>query len=219
MSRIRAILADDHTIVRKGLLALLAESGSIEVVAEAEDGREIPDLVDQYQPDVIIMDISMPYLNGIEATRRIRSDNPEIKVVILTMHSDEAYVLECLNAGAHAYVMKQSAPKDLVSAIQQALDDQIYISSELGGNDLDDLIKRSNFTSQRDRYALLTRREREVLQLIAEGNDVGSIGQMLAISEKTVRAHRGHVMDKLRLYNTASLTRYAILKGIVSLEK
>jgi len=219
MKRVSAILADDHTMVRKGLLALLDEAGFIDVVAEAEDGREISDLVALHQPDVVIMDISMPCLNGIEATRRITADNPQIRVVILTMHQDEAYVLESLHAGAHAYVVKQSAPKDLVFAIQQALDGQIYVSAELGGLDPEELIQRSRYPSEHDRYTLLTRREREVLQLIAEGNDVSQIGGILSISEKTVRAHRGHLKDKLGLYNAAALTRYAIQKGIVSIEE
>lgn len=219
MNRVRAILADDHTIVRKGLRVLLEDAGFIDVIAEAEDGHEISALVARHQPDVVIMDISMPYLNGIEATRRIRADYPQIRVVILTMHLDEEYVLQSLHAGAHAYVVKQSAPKDLVHAIEKALDDQVYVSAEMGSQDLDDLIQRSQNAMEQDRYTKLTRREREVLQLVAEGNDVGQIAIILSISEKTVRAHRGHLMDKLELHNSAALTRYALQKGIVSLDE
>lgn len=219
MSKVRVILADDHAIVRMGLKVLLEDAGFIDVVAEAEDGHELSALMDRHKPDVVVMDISMPNLNGLEATRRIKSDMPEVKVVILTMHNDEEYVLQSLHAGAHAYVVKQSAPKELVYAIEQALRDQVYVSPETGSHDLEQLIYRARHELERDSYTMLTRREREVLQLIAEGNDVGQIAVLLSISEKTVRAHRVHLMDKLRLHNPAALTRYALQRGIVSLDR
>lgn len=218
MSSVRVILADDHTIVRKGLRVLLEESGFIDVVAEAEDGHEILNMVDQHSPDVVVMDITMPHLNGLEATRRIKANNPDIKVVVLTMHLSEEYVLQSLRAGAHGYVVKQSAPRDLVLAIQQAVDDQYYVSALMDSQDLDELVKRSRSKPADERYNSLTKREREVLQLIAEGNDIGRIALLLSISEKTVRTHRGHLMDKLDLHNPASLTRYALERGIVSIE-
>ncbi len=218
MNKITVILADDHTIVRKGLRVLLEDAGFINVVAEADDGHQILELVDEYQPDVVVMDISMPHLNGLEATRRIKANYPAIKVVILTMHLDEEYVLQSLHAGAQGYVVKQSAPKELVRAIEQALKDQIYVSAQMPSQDLDELVLRSQAIAQHDRLATLTRREREVLQLIVEGNGVGQIANMLFISEKTVRAHRGHLMDKLGLHTPAALTRYALQKGITSFD-
>ncbi|MGD2077908.1 MAG: response regulator transcription factor [Chloroflexota bacterium] len=219
MSSVRVILADDHTIVRKGLRVLLEESGFIDIVAEAEDGHEILNMVDRHSPDVVVMDITMPHLNGLEATRRIKANNPDIKVVVLTMHLSEEYVLQSLRAGAHGYVVKQSAPRDLVFAIQQAIDDQYYVSALMDSENLDELVQRSRSKPADTRYNSLTKREREVLQLIAEGNDVGQIALLLSISEKTVRSHRGHLMDKLGLHNPASLTRYALERGIVSIEK
>lgn len=219
MNHVRVILADDHTIVRKGLRVLLEDSGFIDVVAEAEDGHQIIEMVGLHQPDIVVMDITMPRLNGLEATRRIKASNPAIKVVILTMHLDEEYVIKSLQAGAHGYVVKQSAPKELVYAIQRALDDQIYVSAQMGDHDLDALVHRAKSAAGQDRYDSLTRREREVLQLIVEAHDIGEIASMLRISEKTVRAHRGHLMDKLDLHNPASLTRYALQKGIISIDE
>jgi DNA-binding NarL/FixJ family response regulator len=219
VNKVRVVLADDHTIVRKGLRILLEEAGLFDVIAEAEDGYEILDLVAEHQPDVVVMDISMPRLNGLEATRRIKAAFPSIKIVVLTMHLDEEYILQSLHAGAHGYVVKQSAPKDLVLAIEEALKDQVYVSAKLGSQDVEELVRRAQEAMEDGRLASLTRREREILQLIAEGNDVGKIAVMLFISEKTVRAHRSHLMDKLGLHNPASLTRYALQKGIVSIDE
>ena len=218
MKPVRIILADDHTMVRKGLRVLLDDAGYMDVVAEAQNGYEVLDLVDKHRPDVVIMDISMPHLNGLEATRRVKANYPTTKVVILTMHLDEEYILQSLRAGAHGYLVKQSAPKELVHAIDRAVADELYISAEIGDYDIDELIQRSQSKVDPDRYTSLTRREREVLQLIAEGNDVGQIAIMLFISEKTVRAHRGHLMDKLDLHNPAALTLYALQKGIITLD-
>lgn len=219
MNPLRVVLADDHTIVRKGLRVLLDDTGYMQVVAEAKDGCEVLNLVDQHHPDVVIMDISMPHINGLEATRRVKSKYPEMKVVILTMHLDEEYIVQSLRAGAHSYLVKQSAPKELVHAIERAMDDKLYISAEVGDHDIDDLILRSQSAAEPDRYGTLTTREREILQLIAEGNDVGQIAMMLFISEKTVRAHRGHIMDKLDLHNPAALTLYALQKGIITIDR
>ncbi|MFN2221733.1 MAG: response regulator transcription factor [Chloroflexota bacterium] len=218
MREVRIILADDHTIVRKGLRVLLEEAGFINVIAEADDGHQLLEMVADQRPDAVVMDISMPHLSGLEATRRIKANYPAIKVVILTMHLDEEYVLQSLHAGAHGYVVKQSAPKDLVHAIEQALKDQVYISAQMGTHDLDELVRRSQRVALRDRYETLTGREREILQLIAEGNDVGQIAVMLYISEKTVRAHRSHLMDKLGLHNPTALIRYALQRGIISFD-
>ena len=219
MSAVRVILAEDHTIVRKGLRALLDEAGHIDVVGEAQNGHEALALVEEFRPDVVIMDISMPHLNGLEATRRIKSKYPSMKVVILTVHLAEEYILQSLRAGAHGYLVKQSAPRELVQAIDKAIADQIYVSPQVGSHDISELIHRSQRETKHDRYASLTRREREVLQLIAEGNDVGQIAMMLFISEKTVRAHRSHLMNKLGLHNSAALTRYALQRGIIYLDE
>lgn len=219
MKSVHVILADDHTIVRKGLRALLDESEHIDVVAEAQNGRDVLDLVDELQPDVVIMDISMPQLNGLEATRRLKARHPGTKVVILTMHLDEEYILQSLHAGAHGYLIKQSAPKELVQAIDMSLAGEYYISSQLASSDINELIVRAKQEADLDNYTRLTKREREVLQLIAEGHDVGGIAMILSISEKTVRAHRRHLMDKLGVHGPAALTRYALQRGIVSLDE
>ncbi len=219
MKSVQVILADDHTMVRKGLRALLDEAGHIEVVAEAQNGHDVLELVDELHPDVVVMDISMPQLNGLEATRRLRASYPETKVVILTMHLDEEYILQSLHAGAHGYLVKQSAPKELVQAIDMSLSGEFYVSSQLVSRDIDELIVRAKKEADLDSYLRLTRREREVLQLIAEGHDVGGIAMILSISEKTVRAHRRHLMDKLGLHGPAALIRYALQRGIVSLDE
>lgn len=219
MKSVQVILADDHTMVRKGLRALLDEAGHIEVVAEAQNGHDVLELVDELHPDVVVMDISMPQLNGLEATRRLRASYPETKVVILTMHLDEEYILQSLHAGAHGYLVKQSAPKELVQAIDMSLSGEFYVSSQLVSRDIDELIVRAKKEADLDSYLRLTRREREVLQLIAEGHNIGGIAMILSISEKTVRAHRRHLMDKLGLHGSAALIRYALQRGIVSLDE
>lgn len=219
MSKIRVLLAEDHTIVRKGLRSLLEGIGSIEVIGEAEDGREAVKQVQQLRPDVVLMDIAMPLLNGLEATRQIKKQFPEVKVLILTMHTNQEYITQILRAGASGYLVKRAAPTELVSAIQIVYRGESFLSSTIAGTVIDGYIRHAESVGETDRYDKLTDREREVLQLIAEGHSTPDIAALLYISEKTARAHRANLMDKLDLHSTAELTQYAIRKGLISLDQ
>ncbi len=219
MTNIRVLLAEDHTIVRAGLRALLEEATGFDVVAEAEDGFEAVEKTIECKPDVVVMDISMPHLNGLEATRRIKDFDPEIKVIILTMHADEEYIFQGLRAGAEGYLVKQTAPAELVAAVKAAHRGDSFLSPSISKAVIEELVRRTTDSAEFDRYRTLTRREREILQLIAEGYSVKDIAERLYISEKTARAHRSNLMQKLGLYNTAALTLYALRKGVISLDK
>ena len=210
MSEIRVLLAEDHTIVRKGLRALLEDAKGIEVVDEAENGREAVDKSNQHRPDVVVMDISMPLLNGLEATRRIKEQDSNIKVIILTMHADEEYVLQGLRAGADGYLVKQTAPAELVAAVQAAFHGDSFLSPSISRTVIKEYIRGVESNTEFDSYETLTDREREVLQLVAEGLSVREIAEHLYISEKTARAHRSNLMNKLELHNIAALTIYAL---------
>ncbi len=219
MSDIRVILAEDHTIVRKGLRALLEESEGIEVIDEADNGHEAVAKAMQLQPDVVIMDISMPLLNGLEATRQIKEQQPEIKVIILTMHSDEEYVLQSLHVGVEGYLVKKTAPAELVTAIQAAYRGDSFLSPSISKTVVNEYLRQSEVTPQTNTFESLTNREREVLQLIAEGKTIREIAELFYISEKTVRVHRTNLMNKLGIFNTAALTLYALRKGVISLDE
>ncbi|KPK12714.1 MAG: hypothetical protein AMJ56_04650 [Anaerolineae bacterium SG8_19] len=219
MSEIRVLLAEDHTIVRKGLRALLEDAKGIEVVDEAENGREAVDKSNQHRPDVVVMDISMPLLNGLEATRRIKEQDSNIKVIILTMHADEEYVLQGLRAGADGYLVKQTAPAELVAAVQAAFHGDSFLSPSISRTVIKEYIRGVESNTEFDSYETLTDREREVLQLVAEGLSVREIAEHLYISEKTARAHRSNLMNKLELHNIAALTIYALRKGVISLDE
>jgi DNA-binding NarL/FixJ family response regulator len=210
-------LAEDHTIVRKGLRALLADEADIEVVAEAADGREAVQLAQQFLPDVVLMDLSMPGLSGLEATRQIRHRMPEVKVLVLTRHANEEYVLQILRAGASGYVLKKAAPAELVSAIQAVSRGDSFLSPAISRTVIEEYVRQAE-AMVKDSYEQLTDREREVLQLIAEGHSSREIAEQLCISEKTARTHRANLMDKLDLHSTAELTQYAIRKGLVGLD-
>lgn len=216
MYRITVLLAEDHTIVRKGLRALLGAEADIAVVAEAEDGRAAVRLAQQRRPDVVVMDISMPGLNGIEATRQIKTQLPDTKVLILTRHADEAYIHAILEAGAVGYIVKKAAPVELTAAIRA-----IYHGSVFLGPEAADVVMAGNdraTPAPEDRYFTLTSREREVLQLVAEGYPNRDIAEVLHISVKTVENHKASLMDKLAMHSTAELTQYAIRKGVISLD-
>jgi DNA-binding NarL/FixJ family response regulator len=219
VSEIRVLLAEDHTIVRKGLRALLEDATGIEVVDEAENGREAVDKSNQHRPDVVVMDISMPLLNGLEATRRIKEQDSNIKVIILTMHADEEYVLQGLRAGADGYLVKQTAPAELVAAVQAAFHGDSFLSPSISRTVIKEYIRGVESNTEFDSYETLTDREREVLQLVAEGLSVREIAEHLYISEKTARAHRSNLMNKLELHNIAALTIYALRKGVISLDE
>ncbi len=197
----------------------MEESDGIEIIGEADNGHEAVAKVMQLQPDVVIMDISMPLLNGLEATRQIKEQRPEIKVIILTMHSDEEYVLQSLRLGVEGYLVKRTAPAELVTAIKAAYRGDSFLSPSISKTIIDEYLRQSEAAHQNDSLESLTNREREVLQLIAEGNSIREIAELFYISEKTVRVHRTNLMKKLGLFNTAALTLYALRKGVISINE
>ncbi len=218
MNKIRVILAEDHTIVRQGLRSLLEQSDDIKVIAEAEDGREAVKKTEQLKPDIVLMDISMPILNGIEATRQIKKKFPDIKVLILTMHTTEEYISQILHAGASGYLVKKSAHHELLSAIMAIQKGDFYLSPLVSKKVVDEYLQKTKDDIKQDRYEKLTTREREVLQLIAEGKANKEIAELLYLSVKTVETHKAHLMEKLNLHTTTDLIKYAIQKGIISQE-
>ncbi len=214
--RIKIILADDHQIVRQGLRMLLASEPDMMVVGESDNGRDAVKLAQELAPDVILMDISMPDLNGIDATRQIVAINSKVKIIALSMHSDSLFVLNMLRSGAWGYLLKDCALEELVKAIRTVMRDKTYISP--GVSDI--LIKDFAHTlavEPGSAYTLLTPREREVLQLMAEGRNTLQIANTLCLSSKTVEAHRKQIMNKVGINNVAELTKYAIRQGLTSL--
>ncbi len=214
---INIIVADDHQIVRQGLRTLLAAEPDMEVVAEADNGRKVLRLVQELKPNVVIMDISMPDLNGIEATRQILAEAPEVKVVALSMHSDSLFVLNMLKAGASGYLLKDCALEELVKAIRVVVTNKTYLSPGISDIVIKDFVS-SWSASDSSAFSALTAREREVLQLMAEGKSTLQIADHLCVSAKTVEAHRKQIMDKLGIHSVAELTKYAIRQGLTSLE-
>lgn len=218
MTTIRVLLAEDHTIVRKGIRSLLDDEPSITVVGEAENGREAVEKAEELQPDIVLMDHTMPLLNGLEATRQLRKRLPDTQVLILTMHTNEEYIFEFLQAGAAGYLVKQSAPTDLVAAIRAIQSGQSYLSPAISRTVIEEYIRHGAESGKGDSLEILTDREREVLQLVAEGFSNRDIADQLHISIKTVGVHRLNLMQKLDLHSPTELTKYAIRKGIISLE-
>ncbi|MBI4277283.1 MAG: response regulator transcription factor [Armatimonadetes bacterium] len=215
MSRIRVLLADDHTVVREGVRVILTAQPDIEVVGEAATGREAVDLSRRLKPDVVVMDVSMPDLNGIEATRVIKQEMPEINVLGLTMHEDEAYVFQLLKAGASGYVLKRAAAHDLVEGVRAASRGEAFLYPSVAKAVVEDYLRRLESGGEREKYDGLTEREREILTLVAEGFTNQQIAEKLYISVKTVQTHRAHIMEKLGLHDRAELVRYAIRKGLI----
>ncbi len=218
MNKIKVLLADDHTIVRKGIRSLLDHEPNIEVVGEAEDGQEAVKQVESLNPDVVLMDITMPRLTGLEATRQIKKLFPNVKVLVLTMYTNEEYVLQLLRAGAAGYLIKQSAPAELLSAIQAVYRGDTFLSPAISKVIVQEYLRHTGGALQDDSYDTLTVREREILQLIAEGHTNREIADNLDISVKTVGVHRVNLMEKLDIHNTTELIKYAIRKGIISLD-
>jgi len=217
--RTRVVIADDHTIVRQGLRALLQGVKEIEVVGEAADGREAVRKVAALRPDVIVLDISMPRMNGLEATERIVRESPRTRVVALTMHSSEEYVYSLLKAGARGFLLKESATSDLVEAIQAVRGGETYLHPSISRKVVDEYLKGPDPRARAGSPDGLTIRECGILRLIAEGQTSKEIAWLLDLSVKTVEAHRTRIMSKLRIHNVARLTRYAISRGISSLER
>ena len=216
MSKIRIMLADDHGIVRKGLRFLLERQAEMEVVGEAGNGREAVKMAEQLRPDVIIMDIAMPQLNGIEATAQIVKRNPEVGIIILSMHSDEGYLMRTLTAGAKGYLLKDSADADLVRAVQAVATKRPFFSPGIAKTLLEDYLRQLKQKGLEDSYDLLTEREKEMLQLLAEGKTNKEVAALLNLSPYTVETHRTNIMQKLDLHKTAELVLYAVRKKIIS---
>lgn len=209
----KVLLVEDHVVLRQGLKALFAEEPDIHIVGEADDGRSALQQIPEVEPNVVLIDISMPGLNGIEATRQIRQYYPEIKVVVLSMHANEEYVLQMLQAGASGYVLKQSDSSELLIAIRAALSDGAFLSPPISRVMIDNYVRRAAARRQDFSLFQLTPREREVLQLLAEGLPNRKIAKQLGISVKTVESHRSNMMSKLGLNNKIELVRYALSQG------
>ncbi len=216
MVSIRILLADDHTILRKGLRLLLEREPDFGVVAEAANGRDAVEAVSREKPDVVIMDIAMPQMNGIEATKRISQDFPRSATIILSVHSDEAYVLRALKAGARGYLLKDSAEADLIQAVRAVAAGKAYFSPAVSKILADDYVRQVREQGFDDPYDLLTARERELLQLIAELKATKEIAEMLNLSPHTVDTHRGNLMQKLNIHSIPEVILYAVRKGIIS---
>jgi DNA-binding NarL/FixJ family response regulator len=214
--KIKVLLADDHVMMRGGLRMVLEQNAELAVVGEAEDGREAVRLAKKLSPDVVVMDIAMPDMNGIEATRQIVADHPGSKVIALSMHSDRHFVSEMLKAGATAYLLKQCAVDELIAAIKTVLKNQTYLSPCISGVVVDHFVRNSS-KSEPSVFSHLTDREREVLQLMAEGKTSKEIAFQLHLSIKTIETHRMKVMEKLNIHTVAELTKYAIREGLTSL--
>ena len=215
MPSIRILLADDHTIIRSGLRLLLEQQEDFKVVAEANDGREAVQLVAKHRPDIVILDIGMPQLNGIEATRQIVAEQPEAQVLILSMHSDEGYVLRALKAGARGYILKNSAEADLIRAVRSVAEGKSFFSPVISKMLLEDYVRQVRDKEVEDSYDLLTPREREILQLLAEGKTNKEAAHILGVSPHTIETHRGNILEKLNLHGVPELILYAVRKGII----
>jgi DNA-binding NarL/FixJ family response regulator len=213
---VRIILAEDHRITREGLVNLLQERPDMQVVGEAENGREAVRLAEELSPDLVIMDVTMPDLNGIDATRIITTGSNHIKVIALSMYSDKQFVQGMIQAGASGYLLKDCAFEELVSAIQAVIHGDTYLSPGIAGIVVQDYLNKLT-TDRSSAATVLTNREREVLQLIAEGNTTKEIAARLNVSVKTVETHRRQIMEKLGIFSIAELTKYAIREGLTSL--
>ena len=216
MKKLRILLADDHTVIRAGLRTLLERQPNLEVVGETENGRQTVELSASLKPDVLVMDVGMPILNGIEATKQIVDQCSTTAVVILSMYSDEAYVMRALKAGARAYLLKDSAAADLISAIEAVSQGKSIFSPKVSRILAEDYVRVLKQRGVVDSYELLTNREREILQLLTEGKTNKAVATMLNISLYTVETHRSHILQKLNLHNSAELVLYAVRKGIIS---
>ena len=216
VSNIRILIADDHAVVRAGLHMLLDAAGDIDVVGEAEDGRETLKKTEDLSPDVVLMDIAMPGLNGLEATKEIKRKYAKVKVLILTMYENEQYVSEMLRVGASGYILKTAAATDLISGIRAVHQGDVYLYPSIARKLVEEYLEGVKEGRERKSYDSLTQREKEILQLIAEGKTNKEIATMLFISLPTVRSHRAHLMEKINVHDRSELVRYAIRKGLIS---
>lgn len=216
MSTIRILLADDHQVVRRGLCLLLESQPGFQVVAEASDGRQAVSLAQEHTPDIAVLDVAMPLLNGIEAARQIAAKLPQTGIVFLSMHSDEGYVLKALKAGGKGYLLKDSAEYDLINAIRAVHDGKAFFSPAINKMLADEYMRQLRQEEVEDSYDLLTTRERETLQLFAEARTPKEVAAMLNLSLYTVETHRSNIFQKLNLHSTAELILYAVRKGVIT---
>ena len=216
MPKLRILLGDDHTLVRQGIRKILETRADGSVVAEAGDGRDAVRKALQLEPEVAILDIGMPLLNGIEATRQITRKSPGVHVLIVSMHSDEAYITQALQAGATGYLLKDSADSDLIRAVDDVAAGRSFLSPAVARVMVDDYVRHLASKGIVDRYDSLSEREREIFQLVAEGHSNKEIAEILSISPATVETHRAHILQKLDLHNTAEVVLYAVRRGVIS---
>lgn len=217
MKKIRLLVADDHKIFRQGIKKLLEEEADLQVVGEAADGRDAVKKATELKPDLVLMDIAMANLNGLEATKQIKKVLPETKIIMVTMHKNEEYILQSFQAGASGYILKEGAVEELVHAIRSIHQDKSFLSPTISKTLIDAYLRKMETGKTETPFDLLTDREREVLQLIAEGYTNREVAKALFISVKTVEAHRAHIMQKLNIHDVAKLVKYAIQKGLVDL--
>ena len=216
MAKLRLLIGDDHTLMRQGLRKILEERPDWEVVAEAGDGRTAVQQALALQPDVAVLDIGMPQLNGIEATAQIVRKMPSVQVLILSMHEDEAYVTRAVRAGARGYLLKDSAGADLIVAVAAVAAGKSYFSPPVAKVVLDEYVRRLADKGIVDRYDALSEREREIFQLVAEGRSTKEVAGLLSVSPATVETHRAHILQKLDIHNTAELVLYAVRRGVIA---
>jgi len=216
MTKIRVLVTDDHAIVRDGICALLALTGDIEAVGEATNGREALEMVRKLAPDVVLMDIAMPLMDGLEATRRIHKEFPQTKVIVLTQYEDREYVLPVIEAGASGFISKTAASSELTSAIRSVYRGDSFLSPSVARLLVEDYREMAKAGKSRDVSEQLTGREREILKLLAEGHSTHEIAQLLVISPKTVERHKTNLMAKLDIHNRLDLFKYALRKGIIT---
>ena len=215
MPKLRILVADDHTLVRHGLCKILGDERDWEVIAQASDGREAVKFILDLKPDVAILDIGMPLLNGIEATRQSVRRLPDLHVLILSMYAEEAYITQALQAGAHGYLLKDSADTELIRAVRAVAIGKSYFSPAVARVMLDDYVRQLSQKGIVDRYDSLSEREREIFQLVAEGHSNKEIAELLSVSPATVETHRAHILQKLDVHNTAELVLYAVRRGLI----
>ncbi len=218
MDKIRILIVDDHAIVREGLRAIFDVQPDIVVVGEATDGEEAVNKVKELRPDIVLMDITMPVMNGLEATRLIKRDNPEVKILVLTMHESDDYFYRILEVGASGYFIKGGSSKELISALWMVWRGEVFIYPSMAKKLLSDYLQRVKTGQDTTTYKKLTNREREILKLIAEGRTNQEVAELLVLSPTTVQTHRAHIMAKLGLHNRTDLVKYALRQGFITLD-
>ena len=215
---IEIVIADDHTIVRQGLRKLLEDEDCLKITGEAMNGREAVTIVHKLKPDVVIMDIAMPVLNGIEAARQIKQSTLKTKVIILSMHDHTRYIRELLSIGVSGYLLKNAVSNDIIKAIKKAVKGETYLSPSISSRVIEDYVGMNQKTSQDELYNTLTNREREVFQMMVEGHTTKKISEMLCLSPSTIKSHRSNIMGKLKMDNISKLIQYAIHLGIIDIQ-